>query len=227
MSRVQWLGAEVVEMAPGGGEVHELVPGGLPANEAEVQCLADCAKKHKSIENFDLNAYNACVMACTGQPTGPTKKLPDKPKEGADLPKEPVKTCPAGQILVNGACVPAPAMTPPAPEKKTPWGWIILGGAALLGGAYVLLRGAGELGGAMASNPGRSHLRPTKTWYIVAGRDRGSYSKPFSTRYEAEAHRDSLAGPWQGEGTILEVPGADMTDARARSGAVQRGWLDR
>lgn len=194
-------------------------------------CLTDCENKWWiSGGNWNAAELAKCVAACSGKaPTAPTVPLPPGgavPGGGGVSPSSGGGSSPSS----GGSSTPSGGgntATKPASEEKTPWGWIALGGLALVGAVWAVARGAGQVGGAMAENPGREHLRPQHTFYIVAGRERGSYSKPFRTREEAEAHRTSLAGPWQGQGEVIEIRGADISDARARSGAFHRGYLDR
>lgn len=118
-------------------------------------CLTDCENKW-GISGGNWNAVELakCIAACKGQaPATPAPPQVVTPPPGGSTP------APSG----GGGSTPAPGggISNTSEEKKTPWGWIILGGAALIGGAYVLLRGAGELGGAMASNP--SNLERART----------------------------------------------------------------
>jgi hypothetical protein len=76
-----------------------------------------------------------------------------------------------------------------------------------------------------AINQSRAHLRPQRTFFFIAGDDPGSYSKPYASFVEAVSAKQGLTGSWQGEGTILEVQGADLADARRRAGMVHKGWL--
>jgi hypothetical protein len=208
------------------------VPPGVPP--AAVTCAGNCEKQHGfGSSKPDPVAFATCIAACGGQLPG-GGSAPGGGAGGAVA----VTSCPEGYVLSAGICQPLPAAQKKEEEKKggggmdSTTGLLIAGAVALVGiGLFAATVGAGAgaavAGGGRGDNPDRRHLRRDKIWYIVAGQGRGSYSKPFSTRYEAEAHRNSLAGPWQGEGVILEVPGADMRDARERSSAVHQGYLDR
>jgi len=77
-----------------------------------------------------------------------------------------------------------------------------------------------------AINQSREHLRSQRTFFFVAGDTPGSYSKPYASYIEAVNAKEGLTGSWQGEGTILEVQGADLADARRRALMVHKGWLD-
>ena len=185
MSKVQWLGDKI-----GVGD--------LPA------CLASCESAHGvSSGSMDLAKLAQCTSACVtvsqippggipgGQvpipiPVPPPEEPPppaSKPKQEPSLPQEPPSTpTPKQEPTAPTAPVPAPT-TPTKPaaveEAKTPWGWIALGGLALVGVVWAVSRGAGEVGGTMASNP----EEPTKfKLHLERVRlDRGGYDS--SGRY--------------------------------------------
>lgn len=152
------------------------------------KCLTDCENKW-GIASGSWNAAELakCVQACkTDVPS-----VVQPPIIYTNLPQaETPKTCGPNEILVNGACVPAPQITTPpatpaASEKKTPWG-LILGGAALVGAAAWAMGVFG--GGLVAENPSEHRAHPTK--YKVSVRQHGSSQPsrtwgPFDTKEEA------------------------------------------
>ena len=117
--------------------------------------VAELTAEHRAaLDKFVVAAFAPKVTKPSGEVTvapggGAGEKPP--PKEGANLEQEKPKA---------DALAPSTTTT-----KKTPWGLILLGGAALVGLGYVLLKGAGELGGAMASNPrGSGEVVPSRRW---------------------------------------------------------------
>lgn len=160
-SKIQWLGEKKVGV------------GDLPT------CLANCESQYgmSAGANLDFGKLAQCTSDCVtasqippgGQVPGGGQAPIPVPVPGQDPPppppppnqepppsppkQEPI--CPAGQVLVNGQCVPnASSITKPAEESKSlPWGWII-GGVAVVGGlAWLALRGSGAAAGGVASNP--------------------------------------------------------------------------
>lgn len=204
---------EPVPIVPPGFEFPTVKIPTQPPTAQAIACAQDCEKKYGATSGApNPTAYVACMAVCAGAGG-------QQPGGGQQVPKclPPLVYDPS-----NNTCQPAPTskkgeLATTKSDSGVLW---LIGGAVLLGGiAWAVSASRGM--GSVRENPGE------RVFYIVAGRDRGWYSKPFSTRYAAEAHRDSLSGPWQGEGTILEVPGNTLADARKRSGSVHRGWLDR
>lgn len=168
------------------------------------KCLTDCENKW-GIASGSWNAAELakCVQACkTDVPS-----VVQPPIIYTNLPQaETPKTCGPNEILVNGACVPAPQITTPpatpaAPEKKTPWGLIILGGLAVAGAAAWAMGAFGGAGLAgLAENPGRQP-NPRKRAMSPP------YSRSATSRYGASmGRRSDSPGDFVGPVTVQEVP---------------------
>lgn len=159
------------------------------------KCLTDCENKW-GIASGSWNAAELakCVQACKVDVPSVVQPPVYTNLPQAETPPE--KTCGPNEILVNGACVPAPQMAPPpttsaTAEKKTPWGLIILGGLAVAGAAAWAMGAFGGAGLAgLAENPEQSSHRAHPTKYKVSARVHGSSSPlrtwgPYDTKAEA------------------------------------------
>lgn len=141
-------------------------------------CLTDCENKWGiSGGNWNAAELAKCVAACSEKaPTAPTIPLPPGgavPGGGGVSPSSGGGSSPSS----GSSSTPSGGgntATKPASEEKTPWGWIALGGLALVGAVWAVARGAGQVGGAMAENPGRRfYIRQTRHGYsavLVDGR---------------------------------------------------------
>jgi hypothetical protein len=119
LGRVEWLGD-----ATAGAEVIPVseTPTAVPVSVPVVPSMGDPACLAQCEKNFKEMAWDPSGYA----------------------------TCVA--VCASATPAPAPGGTPgtpaPPPEKKTPWGWVVLGGLAVAGAAWLALRGGG-----VADNP--------------------------------------------------------------------------
>ncbi len=199
MSKVQWLGDLQSCLTACDNQYGAFGGNWNLAKLAE--CVAACNAPPMPVPKQDQPAPQPAPQPSPAPATEPTPPPPPTPKEPPSTPISP-QTCVAGQVLVNGVCVPAPAPE----EKPFPWGWVI-GGVAVVGIAALAL-GAGKVGGAMA-NPqelteaqrlavlayAAEHGRNWKSdlsadWMRAAARVRGEHSG------ELQQVRNTLGPSW-------------------------------